>query len=278
MEWTLDKNGINIQINSEKKILYPENGNETFFYIEENSTWFNQRNDLILNLIKKHPFKGDFLDIGGGNGFQAKQLKKSNIAEKIILCEPGYQGCLNAKKNNVEFIYNGTFQNFPFDDFNIKAIGLFDVIEHIEDDSKFLNELYQLLPIGTKVFITVPALKNLWSEIDPLSGHCRRYNKKELKRLNSEINFKIIDSGYYFDFYILPLFILRVIPYLIGIRNGWDKIITKEKKNHNKKIGFIGKLIEKLHKKRLNKVAQGKKIKIGTSMFFILEKVSLSID
>jgi hypothetical protein len=273
MNWTLDENGIHRQNNLVGKISYHEEGNDALFEIEDNSSWFNQRNDLIIALIKKYPFKGDFLDIGGGNGFQARQLKKSNLADKVILCEPGYSGCLNAKKNNVEYIYNGIFQEFPFESFNIKAIGLFDVIEHIESDSRFLNELYQLLPVRAKVYITVPALKFLWSEIDPLSGHYRRYNGKELKRLISEVPFKLIDSGYYFNFYILPLFILRVLPFYFGIRRGWDKIIEGEKKSHTQKNGITGKIINKLHQRSLDKLCQGRKARAGTSIYIVFEKV-----
>ncbi len=272
MKWILDKNKIFQSETASAKISYPEDGNDLSFDLEENGVWFKQRNDLILSLIKKYPFVGDFLDIGGGNGFQAKEIKKSKIGGRVLLCEPGYDGCLFAKKREVEFVYNGIFQNFPFQDYNIGAVGLFDVVEHIENDTQFLNELYDLLPIGAKVYITVPAMKLLWAEIDPLSGHYRRYNEKEVKRLASEVHFKLIDTGYYFDFYVLPMFLLRVIPFRLGIRKGWDKIVASEKNNHKENKGFITKLIEKAHSRGINKVLQGNKQSIGTSIYIVFEK------
>jgi SAM-dependent methyltransferase len=189
------------------------------------------------------------------------------------LCEPGYNGCLTAKKRNVEFVYNGVFQDFPFQGYNMGGVGLFDVIEHIEDDTRFLNELYNLLPRGAKVYITVPAMKLLWAEIDSPSGHFRRYNKKELKRLTSNVPFKLLDYGYYFNFYVLPMFLLRVLPYRIGIRKGWDKILKEEEANHKNNKGIISSIIENMHKRSVKLLLKGRKQIVGTSMYIVLEKV-----
>jgi SAM-dependent methyltransferase len=272
MNWVLDRNKIFQCETDLESISYPEDGNDVSFDMEENGVWFKQRNDLILSLIKRYPFEGDFLDIGGGNGYQAKEIKKTVIDGKVLLCEPGYDGCLFAKKRDVEYVYNGVFQNFPFENYKVSAVGLFDVVEHIEYDAKFLNELYDLLPIGSKIYITVPAMKMLWAEIDPLSGHFRRYNKKEVKRLASEIQFKLIDSGYYFNFYVLPMFLLRVIPFRLGIIKGWDKIRASEKNNHKSNKGFISRLIENAHKKSVEGLLKGKKQNMGTSMYMVFEK------
>jgi len=59
--------------------------------------------------------------------------------------------------------------------------GLFDVIEHIEDDLKFLNQLYAKLESCSKVFIKVPDMKMLWSEIDEFAGLFRRHNNNDIE-------------------------------------------------------------------------------------------------
>lgn len=114
-------------------------------------------------------------------------------------------------------------------------------------------------------------MKTLWSEIDPIVGHLRRYNKKEVERLSSEVKFKIIDSGYYFNFYVLTIFFLRVLSYLIGIRKGWDKIL-KEENNHKNDRGIINRIIENLHLRSIKLLLKGRKQIIGTSMYIVLEK------
>ncbi len=115
-------------------------------------------------------------------------------------------------------------------------------------------------------------MKTLWSEIDPIVGHLRRYNKKEVERLSSEVKFKIIDSGYYFNFYVLTIFFLRVLSYLIGIRKGWDKILKEEKGNHKNNRGIINRMIENMHKRSIKMLKKGCKQIIGTSMYIVLEK------
>ena len=267
--WEKNREGI-FENNSSQTLSYPESGNDSCFAVEQSSPWFNQRNELIITYLNKYAKSGDFLDIGGGNGFQAKAIIDSNYDGNVILIEPGTSGCRNAKKRGVDYVYQGVFQDFPFEHFSIGNCGLFDVIEHIQDDIKFINQLYDKLNEGTRVFINVPALKGLWSETDELSGHYRRYNLSDLKRIEENTPFKLVDYSYYFDYYIIPLFIARVILYKTGIRLGQEKLSQKEQQNLKK--GMLDTLFNKLHQSSLNKIKQGKRKNHGTSLFFVLEK------
>jgi SAM-dependent methyltransferase len=270
-DWVINKYGI-FEHNSGQEISYPEIGNDLCFAVEQNSPWFNQRNELILSYLKKYAKKGDFLDIGGGNGFQAKALINANYCGKVVLCEPGTKGCMNAKKRGVDLVYKGIFQDFPFENYNIANCGLFDVIEHIEDDTKFLNELYEKLNPGSKVFINVPAMKSLWSETDEVVGHYRRYNENDIERIKLSTPFKLLGYTYFFKHYIIPLFLARVIPYKLGVRIGAKKLLLKEQQNLKNKNGLLDKFFNKIHTQSLNKINHGIRINKGTSLFFVLEK------
>ena len=270
MNWLKDKNGIFVH-DFNAKISYPAEGNEDCFKLEDNSLWFIQRNDLILNLINKHHIDGNFLDIGGGNGFQAKAIIKSNFNGRVFICEPGYEGCLNAKKRGIENVFNGIFENFPFSENAISVVGLFDVIEHIEDDIKFLNELYERLNVNSYVLINVPALKCLWSDVDQFAGHFRRYNKSDIKRFRENTNFEIIDFGYFFSQYVLPLFFLRVLPYRLRLNRPFKNSMQKETNNH-KTTNKFKKVLNHLHKNQLSKVLKDEKIMIGSSIYMVLKK------
>ena len=134
--------------------------------------------------------------------------------------------------------------------------------------------MYDKLNKDTRVFINVPALKGLWSETDELAGHYRRYNLSDLKRIEENTPFKLVDYSYYFDYYIIPLFIARVIPYKTGIRLGQEKLSQKEQQNLKK--GMLDKLFNKLHLNSLNKIKQGKRINQGTSFFLYLRNSLVS--
>ncbi len=254
------------------ELSYPEIGNELCFAIEEQSLWFNQRNELILHYLDKYQVNGDLLDIGGGNGFQSKAIINANYPNKVILCEPGVKGCLNAKSRGVEFVYQGVFQDFPFEEYNIGNCGLFDVIEHIEDDLNFLNELYSKVKIGTKIFISVPANNYLWSETDEVSGHYRRYEKSDLDRIIKNTPFKLLDYSFYFSFYLIPLLLARVLPFKFGKRIGAEKLLLKEQNYLKKNIGILDKYFQYMHYLSIKKLNKNNKIHRGTSMFIVLEK------
>ncbi len=255
-----------------QNISYPESGNNDCFEIENNSDWFLQRNDLIKHFVKKYNPEGDFLDIGSGNGFQAKALIDSGYLHKVICCEPGIEGCLNSKKRNIEYVYNGFYEDFPFDEYNVKAIGLFDVIEHIEDDLAFLNNLYNKIQNGSLIFINVPGMKHLFSETDEFAGHFRRYNYGDINRILKNTNFKLVDSSYFFNFYYFPMLILRAFPYYFKLKKGKSKVREKENSYLSNQNKFITKLSNIFHTYSLKKLSQNKKINFGTSIFFVLKK------
>lgn len=117
------------------EISYPEDGNEKCMQIEDNSFWFNHRNNVIIrsvNNFSKNNFI--FFDVGGGNGYVSKGLMDVGI--QVILIEPGVNGAQNAVSRGVKTVICSTLENAGFDNSSIDAIGLFDVIEHIEKDAE----------------------------------------------------------------------------------------------------------------------------------------------
>lgn len=215
------------------QIDYPEKGNADYLKFEEQSFWFKHRNDVIINAIKKVGAEGNNIaDIGGGNGLQAKFLQQKYPNIKVALIEPGYEGCLAAKNRGVQQVYNCLFQEFDFESFNAGTVGLFDVIEHIEDDAAFLAEIKAKLKKGDKIVITTPAYNALWSEMDDYARHHRRYTRGSLKKAAEKAGFKVKYSSYFFSF-LLPLTVLfRVLPYKLGKRRTDEELMADEKKQH----------------------------------------------
>jgi SAM-dependent methyltransferase len=233
----------------ENNISYPDIGNEDCYQIEEHSQWFNARNKNIDDVLKNYPFKDDFLDVGGGNGFQLRYLQNNYFKEKNIrsaLCEPGTKGCVNAATRGVSNVYNCMFQEFPFHHFQVGGVGLFDVLEHIENDVDFLKEISSFLPSGGKIYITVPALKYLWSSEDDFAGHYRRFNKNETKRISDETGLKIVFQTYFFSYYVPLVYLLRVLPEKLGKTQTIDQIREKEM-NYHKTSSLLNGVLNFFH-------------------------------
>src|ERR1051325_285053 len=165
---------------NQSSISYPEEGNDNYFLIEERSFWFKHRNACIEELVHKWSPNSSFFDIGGGNGFVSLALQRKGI--DTILLEPGIRGIINGKKRGIHQLVCSTIQDAGFREESIPAAGLFDVIEHMENDVDLLKKIATHLVPNGKLYITVPAYTWLWSEEDVFAGHYRRYTCSSIKR------------------------------------------------------------------------------------------------
>lgn len=264
----IERNGIYYSKNK-SLISYPENGNKDFFQIEENSFWFQHRNNCIKEAVRKYCPNNVFYDIGGGNGYVAKGLEEAGIT--TVLVEPGVHGCLNAKKRQLSNIVCSTLEDAEFAPNTLPTIGLFDVVEHIEDDAKFLHSVYQYLRNEGFVFITVPAYQSLWSNEDIDAGHYRRYSLIDIGNKLQKIGFEAVYSTYIFSVLPLPVFLFRTLPSKVGL-NKKAGDFHKHKNEHTVGNGPMSRLINKVWETELRKIAQGRLIPFGSSCLVIAKK------
>ena len=59
-------------------------------------------------------------------------------------------------------------------------IFLFDLIEHVKNDKKFISDTLFHLKKDGYLLINVPSLEFFFSKYDVAVGHLRRYDKKKL--------------------------------------------------------------------------------------------------
>jgi len=254
----------------ESEISYPESGNESCYQIEQDSFWFNHRNKCIIEAVKKFAPNDLFFDIGGGNGFVAKALEEEGFS--TVLIEPGIQGCLNAKKRGLPNIVCSTLENASFKTSSISSIGLFDVVEHIENDLEFLTNINNYLVSKGLVFITVPAFNFLWSNEDTEAGHYRRYTIKKLSSVLIKAGFEIVYATYIFSILPVPVFLRRSLPSRLGMHKNAAEI-NKYVNEHKTKKGVTDKIMNSVWSYELGRIKNGKKIFTGGSCFMVAKKV-----
>jgi SAM-dependent methyltransferase len=68
------------------------------------------------------------------------------------------------------------------------VVGLFDVIEHLDDPLQSIADALVFLKPGGRVVGTVPALMALWSSIDEHAGHKTRYSAESLRSLLARLS------------------------------------------------------------------------------------------
>ncbi|MBK7619118.1 MAG: class I SAM-dependent methyltransferase [Flavobacteriales bacterium] len=255
---------------SNSKISYPEEGNDNFMQVEENSFWFTHRNNIIAGSVKQHSPDTTFFDIGGGNGFVAKRLQDEGI--QTILVEPGKTGAFNAKKRGIENVLCSTLDDAEFLDQSIDSIGLFDVVEHIEDDRSFLKNIHKYMKNDGFVYITVPAFNFLWSDEDDDAGHFRRYSRAQMENLLKDLGFKIVLSTYIFSILPIPVFLFRSLPSRLGFYKNSNEL-EKHQSAHEQRKGILNSIMQRIWSWELSRVTKNKRVPIGGSCFIIARKI-----
>ena len=141
-------------------------------------------------------------------------------------------------------------------------VGFFDVLEHIEHDAEFLRHVHDaLLPEGL-LYATVPAHRWLWSLSDVSAGHYRRHNEETLRKLFSP-GFEILYMTYFFQPLVIPLLLLRSLPYRIGLAR--KRNVMQSTTEHGTRGGPMGKMFGRLLRREVARIAQGKRMATGSS-------------
>lgn len=249
-------------------ISYPEEANSVYYEVEDASFWFLHRNKCITSLAKTFAIATPFYDIGGGNGFVSLGMQQAGF--NSVLIEPGYFGCLNGKRRGVKNIICATIENSGIKQGSMPSCGLFDVVEHIEDDIGFLKNVHKFMAVGGKLILTVPAYNLLWSQEDKYIGHYRRYTLRSISKALNKAGFKIEYKTYLFSFLVLPILIFRSLPTWFGIHSKRGDPETV-KKDHGKQ-GAFNKYIFRFLQWESNKVRQLKRIPFGSSCLIVATK------
>jgi hypothetical protein len=178
--------------------------------------WELSRGECVFSILKKIKLHS-LADIGAGDKFFTKKLLKICSGE-IYAIDSGYT---EDEKEEAGIICLNNITSLPEN--SVECLIMMDILEHIENDEKFLGEVLKKLMDGGILLITVPAWQLLFSEHDKFLKHYRRYNKKGLSTLLKQSNIIIKRIHYFYT----SLFFVRL----------FIKIMKKEQKGKNT-IGY----------------------------------------
>jgi SAM-dependent methyltransferase len=148
---------------------------------EDGNWWFRSRNRLITGTLARYfPAFRNFLEIGCGTGFVLSGIRDAFPGVSLSGSELFIEGLLYARERlpNVS-LFQMDARKIPYrEEFDV--IGVFDVLEHIEEDHLVLKEVFKAVKKGGGIMLTVPQHRWLWSPFDEASFHKRRYTRREL--------------------------------------------------------------------------------------------------
>jgi SAM-dependent methyltransferase len=250
-------------------VSYPESGNDIYFAIEDSSFWFRHRNAFILEAARLFPPPGTIFDIGGGNGFVACALQRAGF--EVVLVEPGPIGAANAVRRGVRHVVRAAFGDAGFLQGSISAIGLFDVLEHIEDQHRFLASVERCLVPGGRIYITVPASQWLWSREDLDAGHFRRYSVADLSRALQDAGLAVEFATHFFGFLPLPELFARALPYRLGLA-GPPPTIERVRADHEAAGFAANRVLRILTGRELRRLRRLRTSRFGSSCLAVARK------
>jgi SAM-dependent methyltransferase len=157
-------------------VSYPEDGLDVLGLDGGHGFWFDHRFEAVLDLLKQERVTS-LWDIGAGAGSMVGRLSQAGI--DVVAVEPLRAGAEASARLGVTS-FCGTLQDLQLPDACLPAIGMFDVLEHLEHPEELLKEAHRVLQPAGILVVTVPALKWLWGDEDDVTGHFRRYKKASL--------------------------------------------------------------------------------------------------
>lgn len=257
-------------------ISYPADGNDICMAVEDQSFWFKHRNACIVAAVSAFPpgDRGPICDIGGGNGFVSTALVRAGF--DVVLVEPGRSGAANAKKRGLENVICSTMQTAGFSDNLFSAIGLFDVLEHMDDDRAFLRSIHALLKDNGTLYMTVPAYPWLWSGEDNMAGHIRRYTRASLSSVVELDGFEVVYASYIFRFLPLPIFLLRTIPHRLGLTGRADDH-RRGAAQHVVSLSLVMRVVNRMLAAEVSNIREKQSMCFGGSCLLVARKVAGSV-
>ncbi len=181
--------------------------------LENRYWWYIGRRfvfDKILDRYYGNKPESTIADIGCGTGGNIPTLQNHGQVVGLDISEKALDYCRSKGYANTHLMPS-EIPNTGLENESVDLITMFDVLEHIKDDHEALAEYYRALKPGGMIFLTVPAFKLLWSELDEHLHHFRRYKKGELKLKLEQTGFEIIKLSYLFFFTFPLVFFYRVI-------------------------------------------------------------------
>lgn len=249
-------------------VAYPEGDHARCFALEEASFWFRHRNRCILAAVRRHRPAGFILDVGGGNGYVSRALIDAGF--ETVLLEPGPEGAQNARRaRRIPDVICATLDEAALNPGMVPAVGMFDVLEHIEDDRAVVGHLHRILQPNGYLYLTVPSFNWLWSAADVAARHYRRYSQVTLAAAFRD-HFEIVYLTALFERLVPAFFLARTVPYAVGRQR---KPSTRRfEAEHRAGGAALSPVVERLLAHECDRIARGASQRWGSTILLVARR------
>ncbi len=212
-----DACGKNVSMNQSKK-----EKNRTPYDIETEVErfhwWFVTRRKLLRSTLASLKITKNCvsLEVGCGTGANLKELRAAGLYG-IGLDRSFYALSLLRRNENFPTLA-GDLNELPIRTESVGLVIAADVFEHLVDDAKGITESYRVLNKGGILIVTVPAFNFLWGIQDIVTGHKRRYSRRQINQKLKKVGFDLLKSSHFNFFLFFPILIARRVIQLLGLK------------------------------------------------------------
>ena len=254
---------------SQKYDNFPEECVTDYQEVENNFFWTKSRSRILQQLVQKYirflPSK-KFLEIGCHTGLFINKLAIDKSL-KITGSEIYFKGISYIKKMpNIEIIQYDVTQGVLPEKYDM--VGSFDVLEHIDNDTDAMCNIYHMLNNNGYFILTVPQYMFLWSKHDEINKHKRRYSKQELLEKLRLQGFDIVFCSSFF----FTLFPLMLISRLVDRCSRKEKTFNSNLKNIINFPLWVNWLFDKIMRIDETLISAGISLPFGGSLLVIAQK------
>ncbi len=250
---------------------------EPLVAVEDHHFWFRARNRAIAMLVRQvtSGFSPGYriLEVGCGTGNVLRALKSACPTGTVVGMDLFQDGLQHARARLPgTLLVRGDALRPPFAG-SFAVVGMFDVLEHIEDDLGVLRSLRSLIAPDGALMITVPASPSLWSYFDQVALHVRRYELAELKIKLHEAGFTVEYISPYMASLYPVLWLGRRIAARRDRRPPTDADRARDLVNHELRVNpLAGAVLGAVLEQELRWLRSRRRLPAGSSLIAIARR------
>jgi len=172
--------------------------------------WFCGRRNIVTSLLRRFASKSRPLrvaDVGCGMGANLETLGEFGW---VVGLDSSATALGFSRQRGFPRLLAAALPSLPFPDAKFDIVCALDVIEHIDDDTAAVRELWRVCKPGGLLVVTVPAYEWLWSEHDDVNEHQRRYTRPLLRKRLTLPGGEVVRLSYMNTLFALPVMLFRL--------------------------------------------------------------------
>lgn len=150
------------------------------------------------------------VDAGCSSGYLLEDLRAAHPSATLIGVDLVASGLRRAHRLVPDaWLLQADVGGLPLADASVDAAVSANLLEHVADDQRALQELFRVLAPGAQTAIVVPAGRELYDYYDRFLGHERRYARGELAGRGARAGFEVQEDFYLGGLLYPPMWLVK---------------------------------------------------------------------